>query len=157
MCCLKQPKATRHDFTALWEILTESSVSTKFMPRLVLWNRTSRRNYCFGPCYLEKQLSCEGELKARPSAQSWVWNNKRFNALLVGQKEMRKNSCEADFSAQEDHPQPSFFLAQREQESGSGFLDTPGFGRCFHTVLAETFPLLPHCAVHVYCYKEWLA
>lgn len=33
-------KSNQQDLTAFWKILTESSVSTKLMPRLVLWNRT---------------------------------------------------------------------------------------------------------------------
>lgn len=57
-------------------------------------------------------------------------------SLLVGQKEVGKNSCEVDFSAQEDRRSPRAHIQTTspftsKQEGGSGFLDSPGFGSVY--------------------------
>lgn len=57
-------------------------------------------------------------------------------SLLVGQKEVGKDSCEVDFSAQEDRRSPRAHIQTTspftsKQEGGSGFLDSPGFGSVY--------------------------
>lgn len=89
-------KSNQQHLTALWKIFPESSVSTKLMPKARTLEQNIKKKLL-----LWALLSWETALlKARPSAQSWVWNNNRglmLCNLLVGQKEMRKNSCEVDF------------------------------------------------------------